>query len=94
MHERLRRDELRELEIMIVDHEYNAISHLGHTATGSKSNGTQEPETPVVKGPSYTEYFRKKENESVSSLTAIKVRTVGHSRTQSYIGSEEGEVLE
>ncbi|KAI4853173.1 hypothetical protein E4T44_01009 [Aureobasidium sp. EXF-8845] len=93
-HEQLRKDKLRELELMIADHEYNAISHLDHTATGSKNNSTQEPDTPVVKGPSYTEYLRKKETDTTSPLTAIKVRTAGHIRTQSYIGSEEGEILE
>lgn len=93
-HEQLRKDKLRELERMIVDHEYNIISSLDYTATGSKGNCTQESETPVVKGPSYTKYLRKKEIDTTSPLTAIKVRTTGHIRTQSYIGSEEGEILE
>jgi hypothetical protein len=94
-HEQLRRDKLRELELMIADHEYNAIAHLDYTAAGSKkSDGIQEPTTPVVKGPSYTKYLRKKETDTKSPLTAIKVRTTGHFRTQSYIGSEEGEILE
>jgi hypothetical protein len=66
MHEQLRRDKLRELKIMIADHEYNAVSHLDYTATGFKGNGTQEPITPVVKGPSYTEYLLKKDTDTTS----------------------------
>jgi hypothetical protein len=61
---------------------------------GAGSNSAQEHHTPVVKGPSYTVYLRKKENYPVTPLTAYKVRTASHIRTQSYIGSGDGEIVE
>lgn len=55
---------------------------------------SQEHKTPIVEGPSYAEYLRKKEVEAVSPLNMIKSRPFGHVRTQSYVGSEEGEIPE
>jgi hypothetical protein len=92
--EQLRKNKLDEVQAKVTQQKSDAISCIDSTGAGSNFDNPHEPQTPVVKGPSYTEYLRKKENETVSPLTAYKVRTTGHIRTQSYIGSEDGEILE
>jgi hypothetical protein len=92
--EGLRKNKQHELKANVAQPRPRHTTCERPTRTDSFSNSPWEPQTPVVTGPSYTEYLRKKENDPASSLTAYKLRTTGHIRTQSYIGSEEGEIVE
>jgi len=75
----------------VTQQKVSAISCIGF---GGARSSSEEQKTPIVKGPSYTEYLRKKEGEAALPLKAVKSRPFGHVRTQSYVGSEEGEILE
>jgi hypothetical protein len=92
--EGLRKNKQHELKANVAQPRPRHTTCERPTRTDSFSNSPWEPQTPVVTGPSYTEYLRKKENDPASPLTAYKLRTTGHIRTQSYIGSEEGEIVE
>lgn len=87
-YEEARKVKLDEGQVKATRQKDDAISSIDF------SQGSQEHKTPIVKGPSYAEYLRKKEVEAVSPLSVIKGRPFGHVRTQSYVGSEEGEILE
>lgn len=93
-YEEIRDAKLDETQDNIAQTGAELTSCVDFAGTCLSSGSFQEHKTPEVKGPSYTEYLRKKEVETVSPLNVIKGRAFGHVRTQSYVGSEEGEILE
>ncbi|KAG9842682.1 hypothetical protein KCU98_g7618, partial [Aureobasidium melanogenum] len=95
-HEALRKAKVNDLQAKITQHKLDDISFLDFADSGlsSNSNGAPDPNTPVVNGPSYTDYLRKKVQDAESPLTINKGNISGHTRTQSYIDSEEGEIFD
>ncbi|KAG9522523.1 hypothetical protein KCV07_g2863, partial [Aureobasidium melanogenum] len=95
-HEALRKAKLSDLQTKIVQHKLDGISYLNFadSGLGSSSSGAPDPNTPVVNGPSYTDYLRKRVQDAESLLTINKSNISGHTHTQSFIGSEEGEIFD
>ncbi|KAG9554375.1 hypothetical protein KCU77_g8818, partial [Aureobasidium melanogenum] len=95
-HESLRKAKLNDLQAKIAQHKLDDISSLefADSGLGSSSSGAPDPNTPVVNGPSYTDYLRKKVQDAESPLTINKGNISGHTRTRSFIGSEEGEIVD
>lgn len=94
-HETLRKAKLQDLQAKIAQHKVDDMSlDFAESGLGSSASGPYEHNTPVVNGPSYTDYLRKKELIVESPLTANKGRTPGHVRVESFIGSEEGEIFD
>ncbi|KAI4762284.1 hypothetical protein E4T52_03389 [Aureobasidium sp. EXF-3400] len=92
-HEALRKAKLSDLQ---TKHKLDGISYLNFadSGLGPSSSGAPDPNTPVVNGPSYTDYLRKRVQDAESPLTINKSNISGHTRTQSFIGSEEGEIFD
>ncbi|KAI4745935.1 hypothetical protein E4T50_03658 [Aureobasidium sp. EXF-12298] len=88
------RTELREVQRETQQQKSDAATCIDFTGINSSSKNFQEHNIPVVQGPSYTDYLRKKANDAASPLTVIKSRIFSHTRTHSYTGSEEGEIVE
>ncbi|CAD0101330.1 unnamed protein product [Aureobasidium mustum] len=94
-HEALRKAKLQDLQSKIAQHKVDDMSlDFADSGLGPSSSGPHEHNTPVVNGPSYTDYLRKKEFIFESPMTANKGRTPGHVRIESFIVSEEGEIFD
>ncbi|KAH0370256.1 hypothetical protein KCU65_g2706, partial [Aureobasidium melanogenum] len=94
-HEALRKAKLRVLQGKITQHKLDDICvDFADSGLGSSSEGAHEHNTPVVNGPSYTDYLRKKVQDAESPLSINKGNTLGHSRNKSFVGSEEGEIFD
>jgi hypothetical protein len=81
-----RRTELREVQTETQQQKSDAATCIDFTGINSSSKNFQEHKIPVVQGPSYTDYLRKKANDAASPLSVIKSRIFGHARTHSYTG--------
>ncbi|KAG9652882.1 hypothetical protein KCU95_g11634, partial [Aureobasidium melanogenum] len=83
-HEALRKAKLNDLQAKISQYKLDDISFLDFAGSGlgSGSSGSHEHNTPVVNGPSYTDYLRKKVQDAESPLTINKGNIPGHTHPE------------
>ncbi|KAH0352913.1 hypothetical protein KCU81_g1634, partial [Aureobasidium melanogenum] len=94
-HEALLKAKLHVLQGKITQHKLDDICvDFADSSLGSNFRSSHEHNTPVVKGPSYTDYLRNKVQDAESRLTVNKRNTAGHVRNKSFVGSEEGEIFD